>query len=171
MQILGIALILMTCTLIGYAFERNEYRRVKEYEQLIYGFEILKSEIDYSLSPLSEACLTASKLTQDGVQQIFIRFNYHLTKREETDTKRMWEKSIDESRQYLSLKEEDYTMLSMFGNIAGYLDKELQKRNIEMLLEKLVIQKKEITSNYNRTSKMYKGLGILIGLSVSIILL
>ncbi|ONI45206.1 hypothetical protein AN640_04910 [Candidatus Epulonipiscium fishelsonii] len=171
MQIIGIALILVTCTLLGYVFEKNEYKRVKEFEQLIYGFEILKSEIDYKLSPLSEACLTASKLTQNGVQQIFTRFNYHLTKREETDTKKMWEKSIEESRKYLSLKEEDYAIISMFGNIAGYLDKEMQKRNIEMLLEKLAMQKKEVTANYNRTSKMYKGLGILIGLIVSIILL
>lgn len=170
-KILGIILILVACTFIGFAVEAWHNDRVKELEELVYAFELLKGEIDYRLTPLTEACQTVNRLTKNRVGYLFEGFGEHIRKRHLTDTKEMWEQTLRDHKHLLHLTEEDYIVLAEFGNIVGYLDKEMQKRNIDLLLIKLEKIRDEAKEKYRRTSKMYKGLGVLVGVCISIVLI
>lgn len=170
MKIIGITIILIGCTAIGFFIDAWQKERVKELEELIYAFEILKGEIDYRLTPFIEACHTVTQMTPHSIGKLFDCFQIQLRDRQLVDTKVMWEKALKETKNYFHLMEEDYTVLSEFGNTIGYLDKEMQKRNIELLLYKLMKVKEEAKEKYNRTSKMYKGIGILVGACISIVL-
>lgn len=171
MKIIGIAIILISCTAIGFFIDAWQKERVKELEELIYAFEILKGEIDYRLTPLIEACHMITQMTSNSIGKLFASFQIHLTDRQLVDARVMWDEAIKENKEAFHLTEEDYTMLGEFGNIVGHLDKEMQKRNIELLLNKLTKVKEESKEKYNRTSKMYKGIGILIGACISIVLI
>ncbi len=171
MQLLGIGLIMSSCTLAGFAYDGYEGKRVKQLEQLLVGFEILRAEIDYQLTPLGEALEKASEMTDNGVDDLFGNFAYKLAQNDDIDTKRMWFSAIDESRRQLSLKEEDYKVLETFGAAIGMLDKEMQKKKIDWVLSRLSNKKDTAQSMYERKSKLYRGLGVLVGLSISIVLI
>ncbi len=171
MNLLGVCLIFAACTLAGFAYDSYEAKRVLQLEQLLMGFEVIKGEIDYQLTPLAEALEVASDMTEHGVEELFITFSRKLAACRETDAKKMWLDSIDETKEGLSLKEEDYKVLSSFGNATGYLDKEFQKKNIEWMLERLSQKKALAQSEHEKKSKLYKGLGILVGLSLGIVLI
>ncbi len=170
MKWIGIGFVLVSCSLGGFWLDMLDQKRVKDLEQVLYAFELLKGEINYRLTPLVEACMIVSNMTTDGVCELFYNFTTHLERHEEVDTKKMWDMAIDETRPHFTLKEEDFELISSFGSTAGYLDKELQKRNIELLIEKLTRHKDIVHQNHLRTGRMYKGLGVLIGLCLSIIL-
>lgn len=171
MKLLGITIILLACTAMGFYIDAWQRERVRELEELMYAFEILKGEIDYRLTPLIEACQTVSDMTSQNISLVFKSFGQCLRDRQAVDTKQMWEQSIRVNKGELHLTDEDYMVLSEFGSIVGHLDKEMQKRNIELLLNKLGRVKDEAKERYARTSKMYKGMGILIGACISIVLI
>lgn len=171
MKILGITIILLACTAMGFYIDSWQKERVRQLEELIYAFEILKGEIDYRLTPMIEACDAVSQMTSRSIGGLFDSFKQCLKDRRADNIRQMWEQSIEENKASLHLIEEDYVVLGEFGNIVGHLDKEMQKRNIELLLTKLVRVKDEAKEKYDRTSKMYKGLGILVGACISIVLI
>ncbi|OOB78809.1 MAG: hypothetical protein ATN33_06650 [Epulopiscium sp. Nele67-Bin001] len=171
MQLVGIGLIMSSCTLAGFAYDGYEGKRVKQLEQLLMGFEVIRAEIDYQLTPLGEALERASEMTNDGVNELFANFAEKLAQNNDIDTKRMWYCAIDDSKRKLSLKDEDYKVLETFGTTVGMLDKEMQKKNIDWVLSRLAQKKDVAQAMYERKSKLYRGLGVLVGLSISIVLI
>ncbi|OOO00172.1 MAG: hypothetical protein ATN35_08635 [Epulopiscium sp. Nele67-Bin004] len=169
MQLIGIGLILASCTVAGFVYDDFAAKRVRSLEQLLVGFEILKGEIDYQLTPLEQALDTAAYMTEDG--GLFTSFREQLEMRTEVDTKKMWATAINETKEQLFLNDDDIKVLMEFGNAVGYLDKELQKRNIEWTVTRLTGIKDEARIKHEKQSKMYRGLGALIGLSISIVLI
>ncbi len=171
MKLLGITIVFISCSMCGFIIDWNENKRLKELEKFIYAFELLKAEIDYRLTPLQEAALYVSHLTTDGIKKVFAAFASALESREYSDLNLMWEQALCTHHGEFHLRPDDVTMLSEFSNACGYLDKNMQKKNIDMLIYKL---KEELTASrekYQKHSKLNKYLGVLAGACVSIFLI
>ncbi|OOB77663.1 MAG: hypothetical protein BEN19_01565 [Epulopiscium sp. Nuni2H_MBin003] len=171
MGVLGLVLILSSCTLAGFLYDNYENKRILQLEELIKGLEILKSEIDYKLTPLIYALEEVADITGFGVDKLFNIFAYKLAQKDEVNTMKMWKQSIVEVSGSLHLKEDDYKILESFGSVAGHIDRELQKNNIDWVISKLRRKADEATIRYEKQSKLYKGIGILVGLSIVIVLI
>lgn len=172
MKLLAIGLVLLGCTLGGIWLDEDQKKRIEELEKFIYLFELLKAEIDYRLTPLREACLIVGKKTNHkGIEGVMINFAKSLEDKESVSVEEMWEQAINAKKSAFHLQEEDYKLLYDFGGACGYLDKNMEKRNIEMVLDQLITKSKEAKVKYQKTSKLSRSLGVLVGLGLSIFLL
>ncbi|ONI46107.1 hypothetical protein AN641_02250 [Candidatus Epulonipiscioides gigas] len=170
MRILGLALILISCTILGFVYDSQEKKRVLQLEELLFGFNLLKSEIEYKLTPLIEALKLTSAKTGNGIDKLFYLYAYKLEQRNETDEKKMWKDTLIQSSKLLKLTEEDLKIIEPFGDIS-FLDRETQKININWLLEELKRKKDDANEIYQKRSKVYCSMGILLGLSIVIVLI
>lgn len=171
MKLIGISLILLGCTMSGFVIDAWEKKRIKELEQFIYIFEILKRDIDYQLTPLKEACEAAVKFASYEVGGIFEQFAMQMSLKNSWDIEEMWQESLAHRKGKLHLKDEDYSILQQFGKACGYLDKQMQERNIEMVIEALRVDAIESKKHYEKTTTLNKYIGFFVGACISIFLI
>lgn len=172
MKLLAIGLVLIGCTMGGIWLDEDQKKRIQELEKFIYLFELLKAEIDYRLTPLKEACLIVGRKTNHkSIEGVMVHFAKSLEDKDSIRVEEMWERALKTRKGEFHLQEEDYQLLYSFGGACGYLDKNMEKRNIEMVVEQLKQMTKEAKARYQKTSKLNKSLGILVGLGISIFLL
>lgn len=167
--ILGIIFIM--CSLMGIWIDEDQRKRVKELESFAYLFGLLRGEIDYQLTPLKEACVQISQREHKNIGPIFAVFAKQLEAKESADLNEMWKVSLDTYRGKLCLKQMDYEILESFSNACGYLDKNMQKRNLDYVIEKLEHERKISQEKYERCSKLNKSLGVLVGAALVIFLI
>lgn len=171
MNTFGIILILFSCTMCGFAYDMNEKKRVLQLDELFLGFNLLKSEIEYKLTPLIEALREVAIQSEHGVDKLFSIYAEKLEQKDEMNTKKMWKTTLTEVKINLRLKDEDFKLLESFGTISSHFDREVQHNNITWLLESLKEQKDNANDLYEKRSKLYKSMGILVGLSIVILLI
>ncbi len=162
--------IFIICCLLGFWVDEGQKKRISELEKLLYVFEILKAEIDYQLTPLSEASLHIGEREQNSVGAVFNKFAQLLEEKESANLGEMWQTALESQKENLHLKPDDYMTLQAFSGACGYLDKALQKRNLEMMMEKIDHEKKHSQEQYERCSKLNKSLGVLVGMALVILL-
>lgn len=168
MKFIGICFILLGCTMSGFIIDAREKKRIKELENFVYIFEIIKRDIDYQLSPLKEACKNSLHFAKKEVGDIFKIFAVQLENKECWDVEEMWGKALSSQKNSLYLHDEDYERLERFGKACGYLDKEMQEKNIEMVIEALKISVIEAKRHYEKTTIVNKYIGFFIGACISI---
>lgn len=159
------------CCLVGFWVDEGQRKRINELEKLIYIFEILKAEIDYQLTPLKEACKHIGEREKNSVGDVFDKFAELLEEKESANLNEMWQTALCSQKESLHLKADDYMTLGAFSGACGYLDKELQKRNLEMVIDKMNHEKKRSQEQYERCSKLNKSLGVLVGVALVILLI
>ncbi len=171
MKLLGIMMLFVSCSMCGFMIDWHENRRLRELEKFIYAFEILKAEIDYRLTPLQEAAIYVSRLSSTGIKRVFEMFAGALSDKKTTDLNGMWEQAVNSNKSFFHLNAQDYTLLYEFSNACGYLDKNMQKKNIDMLIYKLEQELTLSRNKYQKNTKLNKYLGVLIGACISIFLI
>lgn len=171
MKMLVLFLIFICCSLFGIWLDQDERKRIKEIETFIYLFEMLKGEIDYQLTPLMAACNKVAGYAKGAVSETFYDFSRQLGEGEAQELKVIWEEALAKSKGRLHLKAADYTLLETFCGSDGELDKNTQKRQIEILLDKLEHTRKVSEEKYERCTKLNRYLGVLIGAALVIFLI
>ena len=171
MKLFGIILVFIGCSLCGLVIDGHEKKRLKELEKFIYIFELLKAEIDYMLTPLKEASLCVAEHATREIKEVLRDFARQMEDKESVDIDAMWKGALKSQRANFHLGEADYELLYSFGSACGYLDKEMQKKNIEMLIYKLQEELTTARHKYQKNTKLNKYLGILIGACISIFLI
>lgn len=171
MKWIGLAIIFSCCTVCGIWIDEDQRKRLKELERFIYLFELLKAEIDYQLTPLKEACIQITYHEEGVLKRVFLYFSKQLEEKKSVDVGKMWAAALEEYRGELHLKEADYNIIKSFGNACGYLDKNMQKRNLDMVIEKIEHERKLSEMKYEKCSKLNKALGMLVGAVLVIFLI
>ena len=171
MKMLVLLMIFSCCSLFGIWIDQDERKRIKEIETFIYLFEMLKGEIDYQLTPLMAACNKVASYAKGAVSDTFYDFSRRLGEGEAQELKSIWDETLAKSKGCLHLKEADYVLLETFCGSDGELDKNMQKRQIEILLNKLEHARKVSEEKYERCAKLNRYLGVLVGAALVIFLI
>lgn len=171
MKLILLTILFSCCTLFGLWMDGDDRKRLKELENFIYVFEMLKGEIDYQRTPLKEACKGVAAYGKYKVGDVFLNFAAALAQQEETQLHAMWVKALTSQKSNLHLKEEDYKILESFGGSDGYRDKQMQERNLELILEKLEHERKLSEEKYERCGKLTRCIGMLVGIALVIFLM
>lgn len=170
MKMIGLVGIFLCCLLGGLWRDEDQRKRLKELREVIYLFEWLRAEIDYQLTPLKDACLQIGQREGRAMGSIFLEFSRRLEAKESADIQAMWQQALVSCKHKLHLLDKDYELLIGFGAACGYLDKNMQKRNLEMMIEQIEHERKRSEERYERCSKLNKALGALIGVALVIFL-
>ena len=160
--------VFLAFTYIGNTYAKKYVSRVQELEKMQNLLNIFKSKIKFTALTIQEIFNQISDDNKDVVGDIFKRASLNM---ENMSAKDGWEKAIEESQDKLSLNKEDFTAIGTLGKMLGNTDAEGQVSQIE-LTEKLIedqIENAKIEKQKN--TKLYKTLGVTVGLTAVILLL
>ncbi|PHV72355.1 hypothetical protein CS063_02435 [Sporanaerobium hydrogeniformans] len=171
MRLVGIGIVFISCTLAGFVLDSYERKRLTELEQFVYIFELLRAEIEYRLTPLEEACYVMTQFASFAIGKVWEDFANLLKGKQSVNVTQMWEEALMGSKIYFHLKDKDYEILESFGKACGYLDKNMQSRNIDMLIVRLKEELEKAKVQYEKQGKLNRSLGILVGACLSLFLI
>lgn len=150
--------------LIGNMVAKLYSKRVEELEDMKNSLNILQTKIRFSKEPLSKIFKDISNISKN--KEIFYKANENMKTMLAGEA---WENSIQTVT--TNLKKEDIEIISSLGNMLGKTDSEGQVNQIEEIKELLNIQIQNANIDKQKNEKLYKTLGMTIGLAIVIILI
>ncbi len=71
----------------------------------------------------------------------------------------------------LNFKQQDIEIILSLGRVLGTSNREDQGKNFQLILNQIIILEKEAKLERDKNEKMFKSLGVLVGLAIVIILI
>ena len=152
------------CTYLGMLKSKTYENRVIELRNLQSSLNMFKTKIEFTYEPIKDIFEEISNIIYKEKENIFFSTAKKLSEKNITLS---WYEAIEDTKE--NFTKEDKEVLKSLGKLLGQTDKTGQIREIcltENLL-KMQIEKAEIDKN--RNVKLYKTLGIVSGLGISIL--
>lgn len=169
MQILKYTLLLIIfslSTITGITISKMYENRVKELREFKSILNIIKTKIKFTYEPLAEIFKQIAKDSSTNIEKIFGKMVNQI---QYCQVREVWENCIQEAD--ISIKQEDKDIIKKLGQLLGQTDVEGQVSEIEVTQNFLDMQITKAEEEKNKNQKMYKTLGIVVGLVFVIILI
>jgi len=168
-KLIGAAVLIGATSIIGFSKAADCSRRPRTLRELQALLQMLENEISYLSNLLTEAF---TRIYENSGLEAAILFKAAAQNLEAggvtADT--AWERAVDDNAPRLSLNKEDKSILATFGKMLGNSDLEGQLNNIRLVTSQLRLQEIKSEEMKKKNEKMYRSLGILSGLAITIIL-
>ena len=151
---------------IGILISKMYENRVKELRQFKNILNIIKTKIKFTYEPLTEIFNQISQEKSSKIEEIFENMTY---KSEFENVKYSWMDAIQEAD--ISITQEDKDILKELGKVLGQTDADSQVNEIEVTESFLNMQIEKAEEARKKNQKMYKTLGVVVGLVFVIILI
>lgn len=169
LRIYGLILIVVSGAGLGFAKSRELSAGLKAKEMLLRMVILLKGEIRCRNAPLSDAMAgAAAKLP--GVYGTFLRKTA-----QETEERRgqnfgmIFRKNAELYLKELRLRKEEQEQLFSLGDHLGYLDFEMQMRQLELYEREVEESIRTLKSQLPERKKVCTSLGILFGILLAVL--
>ena len=161
-----ILLVFIISLLIGNIISKKYILRVKELKEIKNAFNIIENKIKFTYETLPEIFTQTSKLVSNNTSSIFMEAarNMKILNAEEA-----WNKSLETVS--TNLHKEDIESIKSFGKMLGKTDKEGQVSQLKLTQTFVEMQIEKAKVEESKNVKMYKSLGIIMGLAFIIILI
>ncbi len=169
-KLIGCAIVLISCSLLGYTYSQKYSRRPGELRTLQALFHMFENEISFLSNILTDAFLKIYKCTDSCVGAFFNSTVENLRSEAGFDASEAWTQAIKGNIQSTSLNSEDEEILISFGKMLGGSDLEGQIKNIRLTVNQLKLQEQKAEELKVKNEAMFKYLGVLGGLAIIIIL-
>lgn len=170
-KIAGSALIIGATTLAGFYYSKKDAIREEQLLEMKKALIILKNEIRFQLSVFGEAAISIAERVKSPIADIFRYSGEGALSKKGGDAFEIWAQAIHNIENEAFFSKEDINELKAMGKNLGYLDKDMQTQSIDMLIEYIDVAVEGIRENRVNQSKMYRNLGFLSGLLITVILL
>lgn len=152
-------------TAIGLAISKAYENRVVELKEFKNILNIMKTKIKFTYEPLAEIFKQIANNNDTNVEKVFGQMANQITYYQ---TREVWENCIQDAD--ISINQEDKDILKRLGKLLGQTDVEGQVSEIEVTQNFLNMQIEKAEEDKKKNQKMYKTLGVTIGLIFVIIL-
>ena len=152
-------------TAIGLVISKTYENRVVELKEFKNILNIMKTKIKFTYEPLAEIFKQIANNNDTNVEKIFGQMANQITYYQ---TREVWEDCIQDAD--ISINQEDKDILKKLGKLLGQTDVEGQVSEIEVTEKFLNMQIEKAEEDKKKNQKMYKTLGVTIGLIFVIIL-
>lgn len=171
LKIIGAVIIVLSSTLIGFFYSRKEEYRINDLNEMKRAFTILISEIEYASNSLPESMINISNKTENPISKILIDFAENLNKKDGQTIQQLWTEAVIKNKNDTYFIDEDLENIKSFGSTLGYLDRNMQINNINMMIDYINKKTDTLSEISIKNKKMYRSLGILGGMIIAIILI
>ncbi len=168
-KIIGAAALIGATSLIGFSLAADCSKRPRTLRELQALFQMFENEISYLSNLLYEAFLRIYQNSNLTAAIIFKAAAENL-KAGGVSADKAWENAVNENYLKLSLSREDKEVLVTFGKMLGSSDLEGQLNNIKLVSSQLKLQETKSEEMKRKNEKMYRSLGVLSGLAITVIL-
>ena len=168
---LGIKIIIYTfiflsCSLIGILISKKYINRVNELKEFKNALNIFKTKIRYTYEPIPEIFYEISENISPCVSTVF---KQAAGKMDILAAGEAWNLALKMDN--LNINEEDKNALKNLSKLLGKTDLQGQINQIEMTSDFLDEQIKKAEKEKDKNEKMYRTLGMILGLTIVIILI
>lgn len=168
---LGIKIIIYTfiflsCSIIGILISKKYVNRVNELKEFKNALNIFKTKIRYTYEPIPEIFMQISKSVNSNISNVFTEA---ASKMDILAAGEAW--NIALKMEDLSINEEDKNALNNLSKLLGKTDLEGQLNQIEMTSDFLEEQIRKAEQEKNKNEKMYRTLGMILGMTIVVILM
>jgi len=170
LQLTGAIAIMIGCIGLGLYYAAREGFRATEILELKKALLILSSEIDYKRSPLNVACANIAKRTESTASVIFSNFAQLLDSGDGETAYQLWAAATATIKEKTFMAEEDMQILDGFGKTLGYLDKNMQQNAIDYAINYIDDKAAALHEASSKNKRMYRSLGIIGGLLITVVL-
>lgn len=158
-------LIFSLSSAIGIMIAKVYENRVKELKEFKNVLNIMKTKMKFTYEPLEEIFKEISSNNSTKIEKIFGKMSNQILYGQ---VKNVWEDCIQEAD--ISINQEDKDVLKKLGKLLGQTDVEGQVSEIDVTQSFLDVQIEKAEEEKKKNQKMYKTLGIVVGLVFVIIL-
>lgn len=156
---------------IGHTVWSYHERMTKELKDIMMAVSMIKGELKYAYSPLSEVFSNASSRT-DGVIAAWFMWLAEKTGENSMDSfLSIWKESMDLLEKHSRLNEKQLAQIIELGRILGYLDVEAQLAGLSLWEKRIQFEYEFQRDRSVNMKKTAHSLGILGGLFLVIIML
>lgn len=161
-------LVLTSSSYIGILVSKKYKNRVRELKEMKSSLAIFATKIKLTYEPIPEIFLEIGNKENSDVKSINNIFKVAAKKMEELPAGKAWVEALES--QNTNLKKEDIEVLKGLSNLLGKVDVEGQVSEIELVDNFLNTQIEKAEEESKKSEKMYKVLGVTIGLAMVIVL-
>lgn len=162
-------IIIASAGIIGYVLAYRYVQRNQQLKNLHIAFQLLETEIMYSSSSLPMALKRVGLKSNSPIGSFFTETYKILDSRLGYGIEEAWSRTVEDTISETSLNHEDKEVLLDFGFNLGSTDKEHQIKNFQFIYLQLKKRQDDAENLRMKNEKMFKNLGILIGIAIVII--
>lgn len=155
--------ILGICSYLGRIKAKSFEDRVNELNKFQNALVMFKTQLEFTYEPLKNIFEDISNVIYKNVDNIFFR-----TIQEENNIYDSWCEAVNSESQLLK---EDKEIIKMLGKLLGKTDIAGQVSEINLSMKLVEKQLQEAEKEKNKNVKLYKNLGIILGMGICIILI
>ena len=159
-------LIFALSSAIGITISKIYENRVKELKEFKNILNIMKTKIKFTYEPLQEVFREIAKENSTKIEKIFGKMANQINYAQVSE---VWTNCIQEAD--ICINQEDKDVLKKLGKLLGQTDVEGQVSEIDVTQSFLDVQIEKAEEEKKKNQKMYKTLGVVIGLVFVIILI
>ena len=151
---------------IGILISKKYDNRVKELKQMQNALSMLSTQIKFTYEPLPKIFLDISEKLDSNIGNLF---KYAYENMENNIAGEAWIYSVENN--YTNLNKEDKEIIKGLGNLLGQVDVDGQLKEIQLVENFLTSQIEKAEQEKKKNEKLYKTLGITVGLAIVVILI
>ena len=163
---ISLGMVLAISFSIGYLISKKYSSRVNELKEMQIALDILENKIKYTYEPLKDIFAEMKKLLKGNISELFSNISKKL---ESNSVETAFSESLKEVK--TNLLSEDLEVINNLSKTLGKTEKDGQVSQIELSKTFINSQIKKAEKEEEKNSKLYKTLGITVGLAVIILLI
>ncbi len=156
---------------IGFSYSFRLGRRLEQLRQLQRMALFLKGEISYGNAALPEALASIGRKLEEPVASFLNQAASRLRGYPDKSFRQVFQEEIQENLKQSALSAKDKEALMQMGAFLGYLDKDMQLRNLELYLQELDREIQAAVECAPGKQRLYRSLGVMGGLFLVLLFL
>lgn len=171
LRIAGCILVVAGASGYGAWMAKGYVERLKTVEQLRQMILLLKGQIVYANASLQEAFEAVGRRTEGVPADLFVKVAERIGNKQGEPFIQIWKDEVARLEGMCALTEADRQSLAALGEHLGFLDRDMQERNLLLYLEQLDLTIQDMRIHKQERCRLYTSLGMMGGLFLAIILI
>jgi len=163
--------IVVCCTLLGIHMSNRYDRRIYNIRVLQSILINLETEIVYYSTLLSQAIRNSTRNLEGDWKNFFLEVADILEYKKDCSFAEVWKETLQGIKNCPYIGKGELDIMYRFGLQLGNSDRLSQRKYFEIAQQQLKTEEKNALQLHFRYGKMYRSLGLLLGLGIAIILL
>lgn len=169
-KMIGTILVIAGSGGCGWYLAYETKMRIRILQELQQGLVVLQGEMEYAGDDMEEILEGVSKKSV-YFTEFFRSISKRLHRKENRSLFAIWQEEIQRLSCRKKMKEEDLFFLEELGKNLGNLDRQTQLHTLELLSGRLEKQITYAREEYQNKAKVYRVLGVTVGVFATVLLL
>ena len=164
LKYVAITIVFMICTFFGYYFGEKYKDRSNQLKEIQKAMILLNTEVVFSNTAIPQALIKISNAIMDPFANIFQSTAKLLDEGIVMNVSEAFRYSYKENEEYIRLKSNDYRILDDFFKVLGESGVVGQEKIFKITMDSLIASSIEAEKEVSVNTKMYRTLGLCLGL-------